>query len=102
MKPLCMRILPGFDIDTFPYLVLRDKENVLIVNVKAGTSFVAFKSPYQKLPFPQMLLDCNTNNLTGSILLYVLEYNETDSALAKYELTLDYIGALKMMASDNC
>jgi hypothetical protein len=53
-----MRALPGFDLDSFPYLVLRDKENVLLVDVKTGTSFIAFKSAYYKETFPQMLLEC--------------------------------------------
>ena len=93
-----MRELPGFDMETFPYLLLRDKENLLLINVKAGNSFVAFRSAYQKLPFPQMLLECSTNVLTGSIFLYMLEYNETDSALVKYEFSRGYIGALKVNA----
>jgi hypothetical protein len=40
------------------------------------------------------------NQVAGSLILYVLEYNETDSAVVKYELTRDYIGALKLKAAE--
>ena len=43
-NPLCMRVIPGFDIESMPYLLLRNKEGVYIINVKSGFSFKSFSS----------------------------------------------------------
>jgi hypothetical protein len=37
----------------------------------------------------------------ASTFMHVLEYNGKDSALVKYELSTDYLGALRIMASND-
>jgi carbon monoxide dehydrogenase subunit G len=44
-----------------------------------------------------MLMECQADKEAGTIVCYVLEYSGKDSALVKYEMTQDYVGALKMM-----
>lgn len=39
-----MRMIPRFDIENMPYLILRNKEGVYLVNVRNGFSFKAFSS----------------------------------------------------------
>jgi hypothetical protein len=105
-NPLCLRLIPGFDLDKFPYLLLRDKEGVSIINVKFSRGFKCLQIWYQQLPFPQMLMECykalsGDSSTEASTFLHVLEYNGKDSALVKYELSADYLGALRIMASND-
>ncbi len=93
-----MRLLPNFDYETFPYVLLRNKEGLFLINVRSGFSFKSFVSIYQQLPFPQMLVDCHYDSESRSIALYVIEYTKQDSALVKYEMSPDYVGALKILA----
>lgn len=34
-----MRLIPGFDYEKFPYILLRDKEGVLFVNLRTHVTF---------------------------------------------------------------
>ena len=96
-SPLCLRLLPGFDYDKFPFILLRDKEGITIMNLRTQTAFRGWMSWYQQQPFPQMLMECQANKETGSITCYVLEYSGKDSAVVKYEISPDYVGALRIM-----
>ena len=44
-----------------------------------------------------MLMECQANKETGSIICYTLEYTGKDSTIVKYELAPDYVGALRVM-----
>lgn len=46
-SPLCLRLIPGFDYDKFPFLILRDKEGVTLMNLRSQTAFRAWQSWYQ-------------------------------------------------------
>ena len=47
-SPLCLRLIPGFDYDKFPFLLLRDKEGVSIMNLRTQTAFRGWLSWYQQ------------------------------------------------------
>jgi hypothetical protein len=96
-NPLCLRLIPGFDYDKFPFLLLRDKEGVTIINLRTHTAFRGWATRYQQQPFPQMLMECQANKESGTITCFVLEYTGKDSALVRYEISPDYVGALKVM-----
>ncbi len=63
-------------------------------------TYKIFQSWYHQLPFPQMLLDCYRNLETGSIICYVVEYMGKDSTVVRYEISADYVGALKVIAKN--
>ena len=45
--PLCMRLLPLFDYDKLPFALLRDKDGVILVNVKTAQAYKLLQSWYQ-------------------------------------------------------
>jgi hypothetical protein len=45
-----------------------------------------------------MLFDCVSDPESGAVYFYVIEYTGKNSALVKYELSQDYLGALRVMA----
>ena len=51
-NPLCMRLIPQFDYEKFPFALIRDKDGVNLVNLRNGSAFKAIQSWYQQLPFP--------------------------------------------------
>ena len=96
-NPLCMRLIPLFDYEKFPFALIRDKDSVNLINLRTGSAYKGFSTWYQQLPFPQMLLDCQKAPDSSAIDLYVLEYTGKNSAIVKYEMTADYVGALKLI-----
>lgn len=51
-NPLCMRLIPQFDYDKFPFALVRDKDGVTLVNLRTAIAYRGFQSWYQQLPFP--------------------------------------------------
>lgn len=100
-NPLCMRLIPQFDYDKLPFAIMRDKDALVIINLRNATAFKVFQSWYQQLPFPQMLMEVQKSPESAAIVLYVLEYSGKDSALVKYELSPDYIGGLRIMVRND-
>ena len=45
-----------------------------------------------------MLMECHYDSEKRTITLYVLEYTKPDSALAVYEMSTEYLGALQILA----
>lgn len=100
-RPLCMRLIPNFDMEKMPFALLRDQEGITLINLKNPGAYKVFQSWYHQLPFPQMLLDCYKVVETGAVMCYVVEYTGKDSFLVKFELTGDFIGGLKVMAKND-
>ena len=100
-RPLCMRLMPSFDFEKFPFLMIRDQEGVTVVNLKNANTYKIFQSWYHQLPFPQMLMDCYKNIDSGAVVCYLVEYMGKDSTLIKYEISADYVGGLKLMAKND-
>ena len=98
-NPLCMRLLPSFDLEKLPFALLRDKDGLSIINLKSGSAFRALVSWYQQLPFPQMLLE--VQKAGEALELYVIEYNGRDSTLVRYEASGDFLGGLRVLASND-
>jgi hypothetical protein len=97
-RPLCMRLIPGYDYEKMPFAILRDQEGITIINFKNPSAYKIFQTWYHQLPFPQMLMEAQKILETGAIMCYVIEYQGKDSALVKYELTPDLVGALRNIA----
>lgn len=49
-KILAVKKIPGFDYQTFPYLVLRDQQTISLLDVKKMKGFVIYKGCY-KTPY---------------------------------------------------
>ena len=45
-NPLCLRMIPGFDYDKLPFLLLRDKEGVSIMNIRTHSAFRGWATSY--------------------------------------------------------
>lgn len=97
-RPLCMRLVPSFDVEKLPFAFVRDQEGITVVNLKHPNAFKVFQSWYHQLPYPQMLLECYKVMETGGFVLYTIEYTGKDSTIAKYELTGDFVGGIRHMA----
>lgn len=100
-RPLCMRLIPNFDIEKMPYALIRDQEGITLINLKNPGAYKIFQSWYHQLPFPQMLLDCYKVVETGAVVCYLVEYTGKDSTVVRYELTGDFIGGLRLMAKND-
>ena len=98
-NPLCVRPIPMFDYEKLPFVLVRDREGITLVNTRTGSAYKSFETWYQQLPFPQMLLD--TEKSQDAAILYVLEYTGRDSTLVKYEMTTEYIGGLRLMVKND-
>lgn len=47
-----------------------------------------------------MLMECERVSDSTAIAVYLLEYTGRDSAVVKYEISEDYVGALRVMAKN--
>ena len=45
-NPLCMRLIPLFDYDKFPFAFIRDKDSVNLINLKTGTAYKGLSTWY--------------------------------------------------------
>jgi hypothetical protein len=45
-NPLCMRLIPQFDYDKLPFAIMRDKDALVIINLRNATAFKVFQSWY--------------------------------------------------------
>lgn len=45
-RPLCMKLIPGFDLDKLPFSILRDQEGLTVVNLKSATAYKICESWY--------------------------------------------------------
>jgi len=36
VNPLCMRLIPSFDLEKLPFAILRDKDGISLINLKTG------------------------------------------------------------------
>ena len=41
-RPLCMRLVPGFDVEKMPFALVRDQEGVTLINLKHPNAFKVF------------------------------------------------------------
>jgi len=41
-RPLCMRLIPSFDIEKMPFALLRDQEGITLVNLKNPGAYKIF------------------------------------------------------------
>jgi len=45
-RPLCMRLIPGYDYEKMPFALLRDQEGITVVNFKNGCAYKVCQSWY--------------------------------------------------------
>ena len=101
-NPLCMRLIPQFDLDKLPFALVRDKDGITFVNLKTATAYRGLYSLYQQLPFPQMLLDVQKSaDPTSAMTFFVLEFTGRDSALVKYDVSHDFLSGLRLMVKND-
>lgn len=41
-RPLSMRLMPSFDVEKLPFIMIRDQEGLTIVNVKNASAYKIF------------------------------------------------------------
>jgi len=41
-RPLCLRLIPGFDIEKMPFAFLRDQEGITVINLKNPAAYKIF------------------------------------------------------------
>lgn len=94
----CVRIIPDYNIDTLPFIILRDRKGVSIVDIKSGKGWVLIESKFNYEPGNTKRLEVYRLPGEGLIQIIYCEFENKDSKLKKMTMPKEFLKALELIA----